>query len=44
MQIPCSEEQCAYQAYGECTLKTVTADCTMNKSCAYFRSKYRKQL
>ena len=44
MQIPCSEEHCAYQSYGECTLKTVTDACRMNKNCAYFRPKHKKQL
>lgn len=44
MQIPCSEDRCAYQSYGECTLKTVTDDCTMNKNCAYYRPKRKKQL
>ena len=44
MQIPCSEERCAYQTYGECTLKIVTDDCTMNQKCAYYRPKSKKQL
>lgn len=44
MQIPCSQEQCAYQSYGECTLKTVPDDGSSLLKCAYYRPKSQKQL
>ena len=44
MQIPCSQEQCTYQSYGECTLKTVPDGGSYLKKCAYYRPKSKEQL
>lgn len=44
MQIPCSEQNCIYQDYGECMLTRTTAGGKEKHSCSYFRSKTKHHL
>ena len=44
MQIPCSDNTCLFQEYGECTLNHVIAGQPLSEKCSYYRSKKNQLL